>query len=100
GIRRDGCIGIEIAAARGRSAIEQRDVLRVMDAVQQRIRYRGSRLRCEATVGGDRVQNRRDALWTFGMPLGTVPGMVRVGEQGDHSMVRARKRSICKAARG
>ena len=100
GVGRDVGVGIQVAAAGRRSAIEHRHVPSVMDAMQHGVGYRGSRLRCETeATDSDRIQNRGHPLRALGMTLGVVPGVRRIGQQGDHSMVRARKRSTCNAAK-
>ena len=92
GIRRDVCVGIEVATARRRGAIEHRHVARVMDAMDGCVRRRGSRLHCKSELGGgDRFQSRRDTLRSLRMTLSTVAALFRVREQGDHARVRARK---------
>ena len=101
GVRRDVGVRVEVAAARGCRAIEHRDVARIVDLLDQRISHRRRWLGGHAEVGyRDRLQNGGDPLRALWMAFGLVPALLRVGEQRNHSKLRARKRSTCSAAFG
>jgi len=92
--RRDVGVGIEVTTTGFAGSIKPRDVVRIVDLLDHRLGRRRRNFRGDAELRGlNRIENGDDALRTFRVAFGTVPDLLRVGEDRDHVSVRVRKRS-------
>src|SRR5437660_4699739 len=91
--------GVEVTTTGVTGSIEHRQVIRIVDAGDHRIRRRRRDFRGEAQVSYlDRVEDCDHALRTLGVAFGAMPDLLGVGEKGNHLRVRVRKRSSSNGA--